>query len=459
MATAKLTDKTILAAKATDGGRIELWDEQTPGLCLRVSASEGRQKKVWVWRYRALDGRQPRMTLADYSEQHGLKWAREQVEELRVKVRKGEDPAGELRKKRTQAKAEPLKTFNQLADAFLAASEHGHWKPRKKQKRARTIADERAILKRNVRPVIGELRIEDIERRTIRKLANDLMDRGIGAQTNRAVAVIRQVFAYAVAQERVALNPAIGIDKPATETPRKRTLTDAELKALWNILADPPAELRLPPKDGEDQGQRFYVSRGMSIALQLTMLLLNRRNEIAGMALSELDLDHGTWLIPGERMKGGVPHLVTLPPRSVELIREAVALARGDRGNSEPEFVFPSPRNKEKPIRPDSITHAMAGLCAVLGIMDASPHDLRRTGSTVMTSERLGISPFIRSKVLGHRSDTGGGAAVSMIHYDTNDYAAEKRRALEAWEGLLLQIVGEQAAPSNVTPLARSRPR
>lgn len=454
MATTKLTDKTILAAKAVgSGGRIELWDEQTPGLCLRVSASNGRTKKVWVWRYRAMDGRQPRLSLADYSEQHSLKWAREQVEELRVKVRKGEDPAGELRKKKAHAKAEPLKTFNQLADAFLTASERGHWKPRKKQKRARTIADERAILKRNVRPVIGELRIEDIERRTIRKLANDLMDRGIGAQTNRAVAVIRQVFAYAVAQERVAINPAIGIDKPATEKPRTRTLTDAELKALWNVLTDPPPELRLPAKEGEDQGARLYVGRPMTIALQLTMLLLNRRNEIAGMAMSELDLDHGTWLIPAERMKGGLPLLVTLPPKAVELIREAIKLARSSGDGSEPQFVFPSPRDKNKPIRPDSITHAMAGLCAILSIEDASPHDLRRTGSTALTSERLGISPFIRSKVLGHRGDAGGGAAVSMIHYDANDYAADKRRALEAWERLLLTIVGERQAASNVASI------
>ncbi len=50
------------------------------------------------------------------------------------------------------------------------------------------------------------------------------------------------------------------------------------------------------------------------------------------------------------------------------------------------------------------------------------------------------MSPFIRSKVLGHRSDTGGGAAVSMMHYDTNEYLAEKRRALEGWEALVLNI-------------------
>ena len=89
-------------------------------------------------------------------------------------------------------------------------------------------------------------------------------------------------------------------------------------------------------------------------------------------------------------------------------------------------------------------------MAGALKIKDASPHDLRRTGSTVLTSERLGVSPFIRSKVLGHRADAGGGSAVSMIHYDTNEYVAEKRRALEEWEGLLLEIVGERPPRSNI---------
>ena len=298
MATKKLTDKAILGERAERGKRVELWDEQTPGLCLRVSATAPKdpdeapkQAKVWVWRYRALDGRQPRLKLADYSDQHGLKWAREQVEEWRVRVRKGEDPASEKRANKAKAQAEPLKTFDDLADAFVSASEKGHWKPRKKQKRPRTLADETAILKRYIRPKIGNMRLEAIDRRVVRSLLNGMLDRNIGAQTNRTHAVIRQVFAYGVDRERLTLNPAVGIDKPATETPRARVLTDAELKALWGICVDCPAELRAPPKEGEEQGRRLYAGQGLRIALRLAMLLLSRRNEIAGMAASELNIE------------------------------------------------------------------------------------------------------------------------------------------------------------------------
>jgi hypothetical protein len=85
----------------------------------------------------------------------------------------------------------------------------------------------------------------------------------------------------------------------------------------------------------------------------------------------------------------------------------------------------------------------MAPIISALGLPPASPHDLRRTGSSALTSERLGVSPFIRSRILSHTTETGGGASVSSRHYDVNTYAQEKRRALRAWEDLVLEIVGK----------------
>jgi hypothetical protein len=101
-------------------------------------------------------------------------------------------------------------------------------------------------------------------------------------------------------------------------------------------------------------------------------------------------------------------------------------------------------------MRADSANHAIKAVMKAIGVEGATLYDLRRTGSTAMTSERLGISPFIRSQVLSHTTDTGGGAVVSGRHYDANLYVAEKRRALESWEGLLLEIVGERTRPDNV---------
>jgi hypothetical protein len=81
-----------------------------------------------------------------------------------------------------------------------------------------------------------------------------------------------------------------------------------------------------------------------------------------------------------------------------------------------------------------------------LGIDDGTVHDLRRTGSTLLTSERIGVSPFIRSKVLAHY-DAGGGAQVSATRYDANSYVREKRAALEKWQRLLSDVVGREGSP------------
>ncbi|GAA0210481.1 hypothetical protein JKF87_17475 [Brevundimonas nasdae] len=93
-----------------------------------------------------------------------------------------------------------------------------------------------------------------------------------------------------------------------------------------------------------------------------------------------------------------------------------------------------------------ALTRAMSRLRELIGVDDRTVHDLRRTGSTAVTSERLRVSPLIRSKVLGHSSDTGGGAQVSSARYDLNEYMVDKRSALKGWEALLLEIVSDDTA-------------
>ena len=461
MARLKLTDRAVEAAKAKSGERVELWDTHTTGLCLRVSA----ETKAWVVRYRS-DGKQRRYVFGDFKDM-GLADARIEAATILRSVKKtGADPAGDSQRARAEVKAQPIKTFKQLADAYMDACRNGEWKPKGKRQSERTLKDAEGSLSRHILPELGHLKLEDVTRAVVRKFLRGMAAKGIGAQTNKALAVIRQTYSYAIAEyegKLVSVNVATGQPREV-ETPGTRVLTDAEIKALWAALKAPEG-LRLPPADEGAEPARVYLSRPMAILLQLSLLLLQRRNELAGMMVSEVNLDEAVWLIPAPRMKARKPHLVPLPPASVGLIREAIQLAVATLPAPEPgearprpnDFpVFPSPRDRTRPIQPGSVTHALAPVMTALGIAGASPHDLRRTGSTILTSERLGVSPFVRSRVLSHGSDTGGGAAVSSVHYDANPYAAEKRRALAAWEDLLLEIVGERVRPSNVAPMKQA---
>ena len=458
MATLLLTDKAIAGAKPKAGERVEMWDTHTPGLCLRISG----KTKAWLVRYRA-DGKQRRFVIGDYPA-IGIADARiEAAPILRDAKRSGVDPAGARLRKKAEQKARTIRTFNDLADAYLEACRNGHWQPRGKPQRPRTIKDAQESLDRYVRPAIGDLLVGEVGRITVRDLKRSMAARGIKAQTNKALAVVRQAYAYAINEwdgKVVAVNPATGHAREHEE-PKTRILSDDELRLFWATLNN-PSELRLPPGEREEKGRRVYLSRQMAILLKLAMLLLNRRVELSGAMASELNVDQATWVVPKERMKNGRAHLVPLPPKALELFGEALKLASAvqaalpkddPRAGANDFPLFPSPRDVSKPIGPGTVTHAMAPVIAALGLPRASPHDLRRTGSSALTSERLGVSHFIRSQVIAHTSDAGGGAAVSSKHYDVNTYAAEKRAALTAWEGLVLEIVGERRRPDNVTEI------
>ncbi|MGQ3112790.1 MAG: tyrosine-type recombinase/integrase [Brevundimonas sp.] len=433
-----LTDRRVSGARADKGKRLELWDTRVPGLCLRVT---DQGSKTWIYRYRAEDGRQPRFTIGKMPA-ISLKDARDQAADLAREVAKGGDPATD-RKTARAAASNPVRTFNDLADLYQRCCASGEWMPKGKRKRKVTLDSEEGVLRRNIRPVFGKKPYAAITKAEIRSLLRAMTARNIGAQANKTHAVIRQVYNFAIAEDLVTVNPTTGVSHPATVNARSRAWTDAELRLLWSALSNYGCIL-------DSQGKRINLTEIVALALKLAAVLGQRRGEIIGMEVSELDFTARTWTIPAERMKANRPHLVPLPDVAIALIQKAMAVTNEGR-NSQSKYVFRTTWEIERPMQPSSLTHAMARVTRALNIPNATVHDLRRTMSSAMTSERLKISPFIRSLILAHAA-TGGGAAVSSVHYDVNEYVSEKRDALDRWARLLMSIVGESQAGSIVAP-------
>jgi integrase len=86
----------------------------------------------------------------------------------------------------------------------------------------------------------------------------------------------------------------------------RQPASEADLKPLWRALGDPQAL------------ERRLIARRLAIAVKLCALTLQRRGEVAGIDLSEIDLTARTWLIPEERTKNARPHLV--PCRTTRLL-------------------------------------------------------------------------------------------------------------------------------------------
>lgn len=146
------------------------------------------------------------------------------------------------------------------------------------------------------------------------------------------------------------------------------------------------------------------------------------------MTTDELDFKNKLWIIPSERTKNKRTHIVPLSDLAIELIEKAMMVRPGDS-----VYVFPSAKaDVNEPLDPHSATRAFSRFKKALELENMNIHDLRRTGATMMTGEKLGIPRFIVSKILNHTGDTGR-AAITTGVYDRNEYLVEKRKALNDW--------------------------
>src|SRR3954469_14164489 len=113
-----LNAASIRSIKAPAAGRIDYFDDATPGLSLRITANDVR---TWTVFYRDKHARQKRLTLGRYPAV-SLADARELAREAQRSVAKGGDPVVEKRD------ARDVLTFGELAEAYI----ENHAKPKKR---------------------------------------------------------------------------------------------------------------------------------------------------------------------------------------------------------------------------------------------------------------------------------------------------------------------------------------
>lgn len=428
MSKARMTDKFVASVANPTGQRLEIFDEHPngAGLILRVAA---RGRKSWATRYRTPDGQQRRFALGDYPAL-SLAEARKRAAAARLSAHDGADPSGARRRKKAEAKAEPIKTVSDLGEVYFMAVENGEWKPKRKQKRASTIKGERWLWSKHIEPSLGGLRVEEVTGAAVKKILRALVAKGKATTSNRVRALVRQVLNFAISEGRIQINPVTSVPALGEETPRERVLNDSEIVQLWTAIED-PSQLTRETGVRRENG-RVYVSEITAIAIKVLLLTLQRRGEVAGMERAELDMNAGVWTIPGSRTKNGRTHVVPLAPQVIELLRRAIEIA--DEWTEKPSpYVFPSRWKVKVAMTPAAISRAMRDVRMALDMPSLTPHDLRRTGASHMVRERMRISPFIVGRILNHTSETGGAASITLSTYAIYDFTPEKRAALNAW--------------------------
>ncbi len=293
-----------------------------------------------------------------------------------------------------------------LVDAYLAD-------PEKAALRSRAEIDRR--LRKNVVPVIGEIKLAELRRRDVRNVTDAILKRKRMVEATRVFEDVRAMVRWAVQNEYLDANPLDGMSKPAEATSSNRVLSEDEIRTLWHAL----------PKALARSEQCQWI-------IQLCLATGQRVGEVAGMVAAEIDLKAREWRLPGARTKNGHAHVVPLSDLAIEIIKAAKAENvfgfRRPKNGSKSEQLFPCGDGSLSPVavartilRANEISKERP--LGRFGIAPWSAHDLRRTALTGMA--RLGVAPIVLGHVANHRTTTRAG--VTLAVYSQYTYDKEKR--------------------------------
>lgn len=390
--------------------RLEVPDGLVRGLYFLLQPSG---KASWAVRYRS--GRQTRkLTLGTYPA-IDLKSARELASRALVNVAGGGDPAAEKQARKTE---ERKPAGHHLAEKAVERFVERYAKANTRESSWR---EAERILRREISEPWRGRKLSDITRSDIHAILDGIVDRGAPIAANRSLAVMRRFFGWCVEREIIPTSPCEGIKAPSQSRSRDRVLSDDELRVVWKAC--------------EHLGWPFGP------LVRLLILTGQRRDEVAEMTWSELDLAGKLWTLPRGRVKNDKGHNIPLSPQSLEIL-ETLPRVAGKRG-----FVFST--TGESAV--SGFGRAKARLDKLLDpeMPDWTLHDLRRTLASGCA--RLGFAPQVVEAILNHKSGTIRGVAAVYNRYD---YAAEKRQALEAWGRYVESLL--DLTVNNVTKFARA---
>lgn len=377
--------------------RTDFWDDVVRGLVLRVSETG---VKSWTVVYtQESDSTKRRVTIGKFPSV-SLDSARQKALATVTAVGEGKDPSSAKRARR---------------EAMTVADLGALYIEKYARRTKKTWAQDERILKADVYPAIGKMKILLVKRRDLLDIIEEKFEDGYIAQSGHVLAVIRKMLNWAVDSDYLEASPALGIRPRGKAVKRDRVLSTAEVRAIWNALP----EASMTPQTAS--------------ILRLLFLTGQRSGEVCGMLRSEIDVKGAAWTIPGARTKNGLTHVVPLSTAALEIITNSLDKAGDER--TAPLFT-----RTGDPIESNAISQAAR---KHLQLFDEAwtPHDIRRTVATMMSG--IGILPHIIESVLNHVSGFKSGVAGV---YNRNLYEPEKRRALDMWAEHLDGIISGKKA-------------
>ena len=388
------------------------------GLMVRVRAAADGGAISFMLSYR-IDGKQQRMTL----KAKGLVDARKERDEFKELIKQGKDPSLErtlkLERERQQQIDEQeaitkLKARMTVSDLFV------QWCETDLITR-KDLPEINRMFNKDVLPDLGELFVEDVRKGHISLLIGALKKRGVNHLARNLLKLMRQMFRFAVTYDLIEFDPtaSLSIAKMTTApTERDRTLSESEIRALARQLPD------------------AGLLKTTECAVWIALSTMCRIGELSKAKLSDVDLELKTWTIPTTNSKNGKTHTIYLSAFALEQFKILISYATND------VWLFAN-RDGSSHVCDKSITKQLGGRQADTILSNRSkdsralvltggkwtPHDLRRTGATLMGE--LGIAPDVTEKCLNHTEEN----KVKRIY---------QRQKLEKEQAQAWQVLGER---------------
>jgi integrase len=430
----KLTVRAIESAK---GKEKPYYLPDGDGLRLRV-AVDGM--KTWQVKYTA-DKKETTVTLPRrYGPQTNAGYlsladARHEAAAIRALARSGIDHQQKVRddnetqhRQREQQHAEAL-TVRDLYDAWFPTIATKRGKRGRKDggaEIARTFG--KFVLNEIGSKVLTQLYAVDV-----RPILTRVSDGGANRQATALLVDVKQMFRWGDQNQPwkrlLASSDVLAIRAedivsggydPVRDNERDRVLTETEIHALANLL--PGAELSLAIRS----------------AVWIMLSTGTRVGETVAARWSDVNLQHGLWLLPAENTKSGVSLDVQLSNFALGQFAALWEAREKLPEEQRSEWVFPSNRNRTAALNNQTIGKALADRQRTDGkplpgrtehlhalVLEGGPwkcHDLRRTCGTLMQS--LGVPESIIHRCLNHaRTDK-----LDRV-YLQHDYATEMANA------------------------------
>jgi len=318
-------------------------------------------------------------------------------------------------------------------------------------------ADDNAELRRSfdkdVLPVIGNKAVRELSEEDLRGVLRSVIRRGTYRMASRLHADLVQMFAWAEARKpwralMIEGNPSKLVELAKLlphgcdpDAERDRVLSPEELCELRDKLEAMESAYQAVPA-----GQKYSVDRPLKRETQLALWIclgtLCRIGELLMARWEHVDLSAGEWFVPGQNTKTRVDWKVYLSPFALRQFKALHALtgdtpfcfpARAPKGEVAEAHVCVKSVSKQIGDRQTQFKNRKGPLARrkhdnslVLSGGRAgewTPHDLRRTGATMM--QQLGVSLDLIDRCQNHAL-AGSRIRRAYLHHD---YAQEKRGA------------------------------